>query len=493
MIVAIALAHKSSVNIRVGIRYVCGLVGLISLAICIGSSIGRFPELSGKFSQVLGTTSIDARFAFYLPFARAWEFLAGVILATFSFQSARSVSKSLTAYLGLALIIGSALFLHNATSFPGFWALIPIVGALNLLSAGRTNGPVNSLLTSRAMCWIGDRSYGWYLWHWPMIQFTKPFWPENRWASGCAALLALIPAAISYRWIENRFRSSPVWRTKNKMGLLIVCSLLVPLLMGATSRELSPDLDYHLDAKMGCEYGDLANLDPHGKCAIPVTGSRGYAVLIGDSHAGMLSEGFVTASHKIGLDAVIAVNGNHPFLFRPWDMGTTRNEYPYQAIESWADSEVKPSVVVIAQSGYAMETSNGSAWSGQFIPILKLLDELAIPVVVTERSVVVDIEPRFCSKLQDFVGMCQADIEWATSDLDKDRYLRSVEEQISINAVSNAVLMDTLPVLCPTSYCQMRRNGEWWWRDNNHISINASHALAPLIAKKMLEAQQLTK
>ena len=493
MIVAIALAHKSSVNIRVGIRYVCGLVGLISLAICIGASIGRFPEVSGKFSQVLGTTSIDARFAFYLPFARAWEFLAGVILATFSFQSARSISKSLTAYLGLALIIGSALFLHNATSFPGFWALIPIVGALNLLSAGRTNGPVNSLLTSRAMCWIGDRSYGWYLWHWPMIQFIKPFFPDNRFASTSAALFALVPAAISYRWIENRFRSSPVWRTKNKMGLLIICSLLVPLLMGATSRELSPDLDYHLDAKIGCEYGDLANLDPHGKCAIPVTGSRGYAVLIGDSHAGMLSEGFVTASHKIGLDAVIAVNGNHPFLFRPWDMGTTRNEYPYQAIESWTDSEVKPSVVVIAQSGYAMEISNGSTWSDQFIPILKLLEELAIPVVVTERSVVVDVEPRFCSKLQDFVGMCQADIEWATSGLDKDRYLRSIEEQISINAVSNAVLMDTLPVLCPTSYCQMRRNGEWWWRDNNHISINASHALAPLIAKKILEAQQLTK
>jgi peptidoglycan/LPS O-acetylase OafA/YrhL len=492
-IVAIALAHKSSVNIRVGIRYVCGLVGLISLAICIGASIGRFPEVSGKFSQVLGTTSIDARFAFYLPFARAWEFLAGVILATFSFSSARSVSKSLTAYLGLALIIGSALFLHNATSFPGFWALIPIVGALNLLSVGRINGPLNSLLTSRAMCWIGDRSYGWYLWHWPLIQFIKPFWPDNRFASTSAALFALVPAAISYRWIENRFRSSPVWRTKNKMGFLIVCSLLVPLLMGASSRELSPDLDYHLDAKMGCEYGDLANLDPHGKCAIPVTGSRGYAVLIGDSHAGMLSEGFVTASHKIGLGAVIAVNGNHPFLFRPWDMGTTRNEYPYQAIESWADSEVKPSVVVIAQSGYAMETSNGSAWSNQFIPILKLLDELAIPVVVTERSVVVDVEPRFCSKLQDFVGMCQADIEWATSDLDKDRYLRSVEEQISIDAVSNAVLMDTLPVLCPMSYCQMRRNGEWWWRDNNHISINASYALAPLIAKKMLEAQQLTK
>ena len=493
MIVTILLAQKSSVNIRVGIRYVCGLVGVISLAICIGSSTGRFPEVSGKLSRILGTTSVDARFAFYLPFTRAWEFLAGVVLATFSFQSARNIRKSITAYLGLALIIGSALFLHDATSFPGFWALIPIVGALNLLSTSRTKGPVNSLLTSRALCWIGDRSYGWYLWHWPMIQFTKPFWPDNRFAAASAALFALVPAAISYSWIESRFRISPVWRAKNKMALLIACSLLVPLLFGATSRDLSPELDYHLDAKMGCEYGDLANLDPHGKCAIPVTGSRGYAVLLGDSHAGMLSEGFVTASHKIGLDAVIAINGNHPFLFRPWDIETTRNEYPFQAIESWADKVAKPSVVVIAQSGYAMETSNGSAWSDQFIPILKRLEELAIPIVVTEQSVVVDIEPRFCSKLQDFVGMCPADIEWATSDLDKNRYFRSVEEQISITAVSNAVLMDTLPVLCPTNYCQMRTNGEWWWRDNAHISISASHALAPLIAKKMLEAQQLSK
>ena len=493
MIVAIALAHKSSVNIRVGIRYVCGLVGLISLAICIGSSIGRFPELSGKFSQILGTTAVDTRFAFYLPFARAWEFLAGVILATFSFQSARNLRKSIMAYSGLALIIGSALFLNDATSFPGFWALLPIVGALNLLSAGRTKGPVNSLLSSRALCWIGDRSYGWYLWHWPMIQFTKPFWPENRWASGCAALLALIPAAISYRWIENVSRSSSAWRTKRKMALLISGSLILPLLMGATSKDLSPELDYHLDAKMGCEYGHLANLDPHGKCAIPVTGSHGYAVLIGDSHAGMLSEGFVTASHEIGLDAVIAVNGNHPFLFRPWDMETTRNEYPYQAIESWVDRESRPSVVVIAQSGYAMGNTDGSSWSVQFIPILKRLAELGIAAVVAEAAVGANIEPRSCSPLQDLVGKCPADIARATSTLDENRSGRTIEESKAVRAVNNAVLMDTLPVLCPATDCPMRRNGEWLWRDSAHISITASHLLAPLIAKKMLEAQQLTK
>ena len=263
--------------------------------------------------------------------------------------------------------------------------------------------------------------------------------------------------------------------------------------MGATSRDLSPELNYHLDSKMGCEYGDLANLDPRGKCAIPVTGSHGYAVLIGDSHAGMLSEGFVTASHEIGLDAVIAVNGNHPFLFRPWDMETTRNEYPYQAIESWVDRDVKPSVVVIAQSGYAMGNTDGSSWSVQFIPILKRLAELGIPAVVAEAAVGANIEPRSCSPLQDLVGKCPADIARATSILDENRSGRTIEESKAVRAVDNTVLMDTLPVLCPATDCPMRRTGEWWWRDSAHISITASHALAPLIAKKMLEAQQLTK
>ncbi len=490
---AIWFSRKSSVDIKIGIRYLCGVVGLVSIVLCMGASMGGIPEVSGVFSRILGTASLDARFAFYLPLTRAWEFLAGAIIATFALESARTFRKSVSAFAGMILILGSSVFLHDAQSYPGYFAAFPIVGALVLLLIGNVDGAVKSLLSSRAMCWIGDRSYGWYLWHWPLIQFIKPFWPENRWASGCAALFAIIPATLSYRWIENVSRSSPVWRTKRKMALLIFVSLTLPLFMGATSRDLTPELDYHLDAKLGCQYGDLANLDPSGKCSLAIAGSRGYAVLIGDSHAGMLSEGFVTASHEIGLDAVIAVNGNHPFLYRPWDMETTRSEYPFQVIETWADGKGRPSVVVIAQSGYVMENSDGSTWSDQFIPILKRLEELGVPVVVTEAAVGVDIEPRSCSAIQNYVGKCPADIQWKTSVLDKNREGRTTDEIRAVMTVGNAVLMDTLPLLCPVENCRMRRDGRWWWRDSAHISVTASNALVPLIAEKMLEAQRLVK
>lgn len=491
---AIWFSRKPSVDIKICIRYLCGVVGLASIVICMGASMGEIPEVSGVFSRVLGTTSVDARFAFYLPLTRAWEFLAGAIFATFALESTRTFRKSVSTFAGMILILGSSVFLHDAQSYPGYFAAFPIVGALVLLLIGNVEGPVNSLLSTKAMCWIGDRSYGWYLWHWPMIQFIKPFWPENRWASGGAALFALIPAAISYRWIENVSRSSPTWRTKGKMALLISSSLILPLLMGATSRDRSPELDYHMDAKMGCQYGDLANLDPGGKCSLAIAGSHGYAVLIGDSHAGMLSEGFVTASHEIGLDAVIAVNGNHPFLYRPWDMETTRSEYPFQAIETWADGEVKPSIVVIGQVKYLeADGAENFTWSDQFIPILKQLETLGIAVVVAAPAWNMGVTPRACSILQVTISKCPASTNLSTFGLDNGRGAMVDQWRIAVNSVHNSVLMDTLPVLCPKLECSTRREGEWWWRDEAHISITASNALAPLIAEKMLEAQRLVK
>ena len=127
------------------------------------------------------------------------------------------------------------------------------------------------------------------------------------------------------------------------------------------------------------------------------------------------------------------------------------------------------------------------------MPILKRLEELGIPAVVAEAAVGANIEPRSCSQLQDFVGKCPADISRSTLTLDENRSGRTIEELKAVGAVDNAVLMDTLPVLCPSKDCQMRRNGKWWWRDEAHISITASNALAPLIAEKMLEAQRLVK
>jgi hypothetical protein len=324
-----------------------------------------------------------------------------------------------------------------------------------------------------------------------MIQFVKPFFPDNKLASLCAGLLAIVPAALSYSLVENKLRHGVQWRSKKMMGIMVVSSLAIPLIAGISSRPLMPELDNHVDAKLGCEYGDLANLNPGGPCTIAVDDSKGFTVLLGDSHAGMYSEAFVKASNELGLDAVISTNSNHPFLYRPWDEDLTKSEYPYQALETLASLKPRPSVVVIGQSEYPMGTTNGESWSEMFIPVLNRLEELDIAVVVLVSAFSVGVEPRACSYLQVVIDRCNASVDRETNELEQSRLSRKTEERSAVGAVRNAVLMDTIGVLCPEATCSTYRDGKWWWRDNAHVSVTASRAMTPLMKLKMSEALKL--
>ena len=468
-----------------------GIVALLSLAACIYLSTRGINRLPSVVARLLGTNEIDARFAFYLPITRAWEFIAGVLVAWVGFRRVSSATTAFVGFIGLSLIVVAAFIFQNVQSFPGFAALLPVVGAVLVIQFAAPTNAVGKLLTIPGLSWIGDRSYGWYLWHWPMIQFVKPFYPDNKFASLCAGLLAIVPAALSYSLVENRLRHGVQWRSKKMMGLLVVFALLIPIFAGLSSRSLAPELDFHLDAQMGCEYGKLENLTPGGPCTVSAENSNGFSVLLGDSHAGMYSEAFVKASNEMGFDAVISTNGAHPFLYRPWDEDLTRSEYPYQALETLASQKPRPSVVVIGQSGYEMGEINDESWSEMFVPILRRLEDLKIPVVVLAAAFSVGVEPRACSYLQVVINKCRASIDVKTVAMEQSRSGRLLEEQSAIEVTSNAVLMDTIEVLCPEATCSTFRDGKWWWRDNAHVSITASQAMTPLMKLKMSEALKL--
>jgi peptidoglycan/LPS O-acetylase OafA/YrhL len=468
-----------------------GIIALLSLAACIYISTRGITNLPSVITRLLGTSEIDARFAFYLPITRAWEFIAGVLVAWVGYRRVSTSVATVIAFAGLVLIFIAAIVFQNVQSFPGLAALLPVVGAALVLQYAAPTNAVGKALTTPVLSWIGDRSYGWYLWHWPMIQFIKPFYPENKFASLCAGLLAIVPAALSYSLVENRLRHGVQWRSKKMMGLLVSFALLIPIFAGLSSRSLAPELDFHLDAQMGCEYGKLENLIPGGQCTISVENSVGFSVLLGDSHAGMYSEAFVQASNQLGLDAILSTNGNRPFLFRPFDQELTKSEYPFQAIETLAALKPRPSVVVIGQSGYDMGTTNGESWPDMFIPVLQRLEELNIPVVIIGTTFSVRVEPQTCSQFQIFIGKCSASVRLDTKQLDESRLGRFVEEQISRDSVRNTVLLDTIEVLCPEETCSTFRDGKWWWSDHVHVSIAASEAMTPLMKLKISEAMKL--
>ena len=109
--------------------------------------------------------------------------------------------------IGLALIL-TAVFALDNKDFPGYKALLPVMGAVLMIAAGKDAFLNRYLLSSRVMVWFGLISYPLYIWHWPFLSFA---WivggemPQLKVRIGCVAL-AVIMSAVTYYFIEPRLR-----------------------------------------------------------------------------------------------------------------------------------------------------------------------------------------------------------------------------------------------------------------------------------------------
>ena len=151
---------------------------------------------------------------------RAWEFGAGALLALGSRRLARlggSVAAAL-GWVGVGLVAGSAFGLRAGPE-----ALLPVAGTALLIAAG-ANAPrhgVPALLGHHRLQALGRLSYGWYLWHWPVLVIGPA-------ALGVAAGLAtrvllaggaLGFAVITYHLVEDPIRRRRILRDQPVRGL----------------------------------------------------------------------------------------------------------------------------------------------------------------------------------------------------------------------------------------------------------------------------------
>jgi len=111
---------------------------------------------------------------YYMLPSRAWEMLAGSLLA---FAPRVKLSPVVAGAVGLAglAMIAVAFVTYNALMFyPGKKALLPVLGAMAVIySSGAGGGIVAKALAWKPVAFVGKVSFSWYLWHWPLIAFYK--------------------------------------------------------------------------------------------------------------------------------------------------------------------------------------------------------------------------------------------------------------------------------------------------------------------------------
>ncbi|WP_426623335.1 acyltransferase family protein [Leifsonia sp. McL0607] len=180
------------------------VIGLASLALSIWQSFGPTPSV-----------------AYFSTATRVWEFCAGGLLAVIpglrqGMLAERYVKvRIVSGLLGVVLIAFAVFRFDMFTPFPGYAALLPVVGAILVLIGGspRTFWSVGGAARVRPVRYIGDISYSLYLWHWPLILIAPvvmlPFGERvDNTVKLIVLLISLALAAATKYLVEDRFRAS---------------------------------------------------------------------------------------------------------------------------------------------------------------------------------------------------------------------------------------------------------------------------------------------
>ena len=168
---------------------------------------------------------------------------------------------------GLFGILCTFLFISesNATLYRLAFPLAGIFGCATLISIVHPASRFAPILSTRPILWIGQRSYGIYLWHWVIFQVTRPSidLAGSEIALDLArTLLVLICADISLRYIEIPIRRGTVqnwlrgmkYRTKimrrrQRIFVATCLTLAIAITSGATATAWYRDTHTTIVAK----------------------------------------------------------------------------------------------------------------------------------------------------------------------------------------------------------------------------------------------------
>lgn len=302
----------------------------------VGLNVLTVVLLLGLISFGLNISGVRANptETFFMPQTRFWELLAGSVLAYLQFfkkaklaswmqqwafhpvlfrhppQSLRrgEVLNSVLSVVGLLLLIAAVWFINKSKPFPGYRAVLPVLGAFLLILAGPEAWGNRVVLANRLMVFVGLISYPLYLWHWPILSFARVIEGEipSRKIRISAVVLSFVLAWLTYRLIEKPIRFGK--KTWIKPAILCI-SMAVIGYIGYNAfqrhglafrfpKEVQQIADfryeYGKDARLGkCWLVAPQRFDGFDReCVETPHFSEGHSVLVwGDSHAARLYPG----------------------------------------------------------------------------------------------------------------------------------------------------------------------------------------------------------
>jgi peptidoglycan/LPS O-acetylase OafA/YrhL len=486
------------------------LLALFGLSVSTkGQKDGRSSLLSGLAIVFVASLALSLYwtreyplYSFYMMPARIWQFTLGAAL--YVWLDREPVPGRLNAfagyavYSGIGLIIGGALFLDQAMSYPGFWALIPSLGAVLVIAGGsfRSGNTQNALLANPGMVWIGDRSYSWYLWHWPILVLGFAWFGQPGYLIiTVLILISLMLTALSYRYVEL-----PFWKGSlgNKPPLTVFASTLVVmgLVVGFLPRApalLSVDVhqpgkpeirdarnDLPVIYKRGCDTSiSSAEIQP---CITTKLKTRKTAVLIGDSIGAQWFSAFSAIYTPPEWRLIVLTKSACPIVDQDYFYQKIRKTY--LVCRQWRDAalsyleSINPDVVFMGSDNEYEFTK--TQWIEGTRRILDHLAPVSGRVVILPGTPWLQIDGPSCIEKQGRAA-CSFKLPSNSQVSETTGYLAS-----AAGGFGNTTVLSLNDLVCPGEICSARtRAGMPVYRDNKHLTDTFVRTLIPAIQSRL--------
>jgi peptidoglycan/LPS O-acetylase OafA/YrhL len=451
--------------------------------------------LLASFLLNLHLAGTDRVAAFYSPVARFWELLVGSLLA-----HAGRASRRDTSILGAALIGLAVLLLDESALFPGWWALLPVLGAYLVVSAGPTGFLNRTVLSQRWLVLGGLISYPLYLWHWPLLALARVVHGDTPPASMRIAIVAasVVLAYATYRFFERpvRFSFSP----KKTVPALSVAMLIVAsagiasvAMNGLPSRfddTVRPYLvyqyDFAADGRVGsCWLGAADAPDAYSAaCVDPPAGAKPLTMVWGDSHAARFFPGVRALTNGEVRLAQLTRDACPPVLNYGYEPCARANGFIAGQIRA-----LRPETVILFAAWNRYRSPDGSdLLFRQLAATVQQLKESGVP-----RIVVVGPAPQWRDPLPN--NLVRQAVHNGSRAVDPRTYhkfdatVRSAESALrrELAAATGATYFSALEAMCDAAGCLTTVNG----RADGLTSWDDGHLTTPgalYLARKLAES-----
>ena len=413
---------------------------------------------------------------FYSPFSRFWEFLIGTIAYFLVSAPTRVLKKNklgIYRFLGIiSLTLISIILIVPRNLIPNHLSLLISCVAcafliyiseiiLRISPAQSKVNPIKRILVN-----LGNASYSIYLWHWPLVVFSKLIWPTSNTAPILATLFSLIPAYLSYKLIEFR-RYQNHHRTAAKLRFTIVSVASASFIIYPTYIGINHGwgqgwaLTSHIAMQHDCDKPPL-KLD---ECTFGNKSSKNRVIIAGDSQAWASADGVIGSLANRDASVMVASHNNCPFV----------RDQRLVVGEECADWNLNISKL-IEKGGYSyLIVSNSLSYSGldlnEISNLLNKFESISIKTIFVLPPPGGDSTSSTRSILLRHGSATRFGINGSQD--------RNIELKKNITSNSpNTYLLDPADYLCMNLKCKIAENGVEYYTDGNHLSINGANLLA---------------